>query len=353
MSVPDPSHSAADTRPKNESLGDGDAPGSLLVLGGTRFVGRVLVERALLRGDDVTLFNRGLTNPSLFPEAHHLRGDRSFDLSALRGRRWSTVVDVAGYDPNVVAKSLDALRDHVDRYVFVSTLSVYADHNTPDVQQEDCRLENDLTTYGGRKTACEALVREAFGDRALIVRPGLIVGRYDSTDRFTYWPRRIAAGGTVLAPGAPGNPLQSIDVRDLADWILRAAPAGCAGAFNAAGRQMQFSRFLEECCAVTGRAPALVWVSTEQLLAAGADPWMGVPLWIGAPGWEAANRVDISKAVSAGLTFRPLFDTIRDAYEWDMHRGDRIEGLSRVTEDELLRSIHQPRDGGRTRGSAE
>ena len=153
----------------------------------------------------------------------------------------------------------------------------------------------------------------------------------------------------MLAPGAPGDLLQSIDVRDLADWILRAASAGHAGAFNAAGPQMHFSRFLEECCAATGCAPELVWVSTERLLAAGADPWMGVPLWIGAPGWEAANRVDISKAVAAGLTFRPLSDTIRDAYEWDIYRGDRTEGLSRTGEEQLLARTRQPQDGGTQR----
>ncbi len=233
--------------------------------------------------------------------------------------------------------------------MFVSTLSVYADHSTTHAQREDSRLERDLNSYGGRKAACEALVREAFADRALIVRAGLIVGRYDSTDRFAYWPRRIAAGGTVLAPGAPEDPLQSIDVRDLADWILRAAAAKRAGAFNATGRQIPFGRFLEECGVVTGRAPESVWVSTEQLLAAGADPWMGVPLWIGASGWEAANRVDISKAVAVGLTFRPMFDTIRDAYEWDLPRGDRTESLSQEREEELFRRARQPREEGTER----
>ena len=265
-----------------------DTLADLLVLGGTRFVGRVLVERAFAHGVDVTLFNRGQTNPSLFPEAHHVRGDRSADISALQERRWDTVVDVAGYTPDVVARSVDALRDHVDRYVFVSTLSVYADHSTTDAQREDSDLETDLDSYGGRKAACEALVRDAFGDRGLIVRAGLIAGRYDSTDRFAYWPRRVAAGGQVLAPGAPEDPLQCIDVQDLADWMLRVAAAGTGGTFNVAGRQVRFGDFLDECCVVMDSAPDFVWVSTEQLLAAGADPWMGVPLWIGASGWEAA-----------------------------------------------------------------
>ena len=342
MTVSDPSRSVAGSWLENEPTGESGAPRKLLVLGGTRFVGRVLSERALAQGVEVTLFNRGLTNPSLFPEARHLRGDRSSDLTALQGRRWTTAIDVAGYDPDVVAKSIDVLRDHVDRYVFVSTLSVYADHSTSDAQSEDSPLETDRNSYGGRKAACEALVREAFGDRALIVRAGLIVGRYDPTDRFTYWPRRISAAGTVLAPGAPEDDLQSIDVRDLADWILRASAAGSAGVFNAAGRQIRFDSFLEECGAVTGRSPELVWVSTSQLLEAGADPWMGVPLWIGAAGWEAANRVDITKAVSAGLMFRPLRDTIVDAYEWDRSRADRIEGLDRVSEQKLLATARQP-----------
>ena len=162
-------------------------------------------------------------------------------------------------------------------------------------------------------------MRDAFGDRALIVRAGLIAGRYDSTDRFAYWPRRVAAGGQVLAPGAPEDPLQCIDVQDLADWMLRAAAVGTAGTFNVAGRQVRFGDFLDECCVVMDSAPEFVWVSTEHLLAAGADPWMGVPLWIGASGWDAAARVDTSKAVAAGLSFRPLSDTIRDASEWDLH----------------------------------
>lgn len=313
----------------------------MLVLGGTRFVGRVLIERAIARGAEVTLFNRGVTNPSLFPEAEHLRGDRRFDLTALQGRRWDTVVDVAAYERADVERSVDILSSVVDRYVFVSTLSVYANHNTTDAQRENAPVESDRNSYGGRKAACEALVREALGDRALIVRAGLIVGRYDSTDRFAYWPRRVAAGGTLLAPGTPEDPLQCIDVRDLADWILHAAAARHSGTFNAAGQLMHFGRFIDECRAVTEGTPRLVWVSTEQLLAAGADPWMGVPLWIGAPGWDAANRVDITKAAEAGLTFRTLPDTIRDAYDWDIQRVDRQEGLSRSDEENLLRKTRR------------
>jgi 2'-hydroxyisoflavone reductase len=199
----------------------------LLVLGGTRFVGRSIVDAALRHGgDDMTLFNRGSTNPDLFPNAEKIRGDRTADLSALAGREWDAVVDVAAYFPQVVWRSVETLRESVRRYVFVSSISVYADQSTPPVEgaavaeledPEDASEES----YGARKAASEKVVEAAFGDRATVVRPGLIVGPHDSTDRFSYWPKRIAKGGRVLAPGSPSDPLQFIDVRDLA---VRLAP---------------------------------------------------------------------------------------------------------------------------------
>jgi 2'-hydroxyisoflavone reductase len=179
-------------------------------------------------------------------------------------------------------------------------------------------------------------VTDVFGPRSLIARPGLIVGPHDSTDRFAYWPRRVADGGVVLAPGRADDPLQFIDVRDLARWIVHAASTGGAGTFNVTGRQVGFGEFIDVCCQVTGSTPELVWVPTERLLAEGANPWMGVPLWIAVPGWEAANGVDISKALSKGLTFRPLADTVRDIYQWDSARPARAEGLSPDREAELL-----------------
>src|SRR5919198_4475471 len=295
-------------------------PVRLLVLGGTRFVGRALVDAALARGHDVTLFNRGKTNPDLFPQVERIRGDRTQGHSALEGRTWDAVVDVAAYFPRVAELSVEALRHSVGRYVFVSSVSVYADQSAP--QSEDAPVEvlvdaEDASpeSYGARKAACERIVEQTFGERSTVVRPGLIVGPHDSTDRFSYWPKRVARGGRVLAPGDPGDPLQFIDVRDLAEFILRLVQDGRQGTFNATGRIVAFGDFLEECRRVVGRAADFVWIATEDLLAAGLDPWMGVPLWIAAPGWEAANRVPIERALAVGLTFRPLEETIRAALD--------------------------------------
>ena len=199
----------------------------LLVLGGTRFLGRALVGSALARGHELTLFNRGQTNADLFPEAEKIRGDRTVDLSPLDGREWDAVLDVATFLPRVVRRSVEALEGRVGRYVYVSSISAYADQSTPPVEgapvaELDDRDAEDIEHYGALKAACEQIVVDAFGERALVVRPGLIVGPHDPTDRFTYWPRRVAEGGRVLAPAPPEQPVQFIDVRDLADWIVSA-----------------------------------------------------------------------------------------------------------------------------------
>lgn len=286
----------------------------------------------------MTLFNRGVTNPHLFPDAEKLRGDRASDLSALADRTWDAVVDVAAYDPAVVKRSVEVLSGHVSRYVFVSTLSVYADHGTTDAQRENApALDLESATnaddlYGARKAACERIVLGAFDGRASVARAGLIVGPHDPTNRFTYWPRRMAAGGRVLAPGSPEDPLQFIDVRDLAEWLLRAAEAEMSGVFNVTGRSMSFGHLLDA-CRVPGVDAETVWIPSARLLDAGVDPWMGVPLWIGAPGWEAANAVDVSRATRAGLTFRPLLQTITAAR---VHAGDDREPLLSASSERTL-----------------
>lgn len=291
----------------------------LLVLGGTRFVGRALVGSALARGHHVTLFNRGRSNPELFNDqlgVEKIRGDRTRDLTPLAGRHWDAVVDVAAYYPDDVARSVDALAPSTDRYLFVSTISVYADCSVPPVEGAPVATLTDPSdqspaSYGARKAVCEQVVESTFGGRATVVRPGLIVGPFDPTDRFGYWPRRIAAGGTVLAPGHPDDPLQFIDVRDLADFIVLLLEEDRPGTFNATGRPIGFGSFLEACQRACDSYVKLVWVPSEQLLKAGLDPWMGVPLWIGAPEMKAANLVNTDRAVSAGLRSRPLEDTIR------------------------------------------
>jgi 2'-hydroxyisoflavone reductase len=312
----------------------------LLVLGGTKFLGRAAVEAALARGHEVTLFNRGETNPELFPEAEHVRGDRTRDLELLQGREWDAALDTAGYVPAVVRASAEALADAVGHYTFVSSISVYADQSTP--PSEDAAVEElldpddeSMESYGARKAACERVVTGAFEEAATIARPGLIVGPHDPTNRFWYWPKRIARGGRVLAPGDPSDPLQFVDVRDLGVFLVRLAEDDRAGTFNATGEIVSFAALLEECLEVTGADAELVWVPSERLLEAGLEPWMGVPLWISAPGWEAANRVPIDRALAAGLTFRPLADTVRAALADDTPPSLTV-GISAGREAELL-----------------
>jgi 2'-hydroxyisoflavone reductase len=312
-----------------------------LVLGGTRFLGRALVDALLEQGHEPTLFNRGQTQPELFPEVERLRGDRSADLSALNGREWDIVLDVAAYFPHEVRRSVEALSGNVGRYVFVSSVSVYADQSVPqhegsavhELQPAD-ELDDGPETYGARKAACEQIVGEAFGDAAFVVRPGLIVGPRDPTGRFTYWPHRVARGGDVLAPASPEYAVQFIDVRDLAGWVVEAAAQGVGGTFNATGETMPLGNLLAECIRVTDSDARLIWVPSDRLLEAGAEEWMGVPLWIVSPGWEAVNRVPVSKALAAGLTYRPLVDTIRATLA-DAELVDGV-GLTPERERELL-----------------
>ncbi len=289
-----------------------------LILGGTRFVGRAVVDAARAAGHSVTLFNRGQTAPDLYPSLETVFGDRTQDLSPLAGRRFDAVVDCAGYDPEVVGLAVAALRDAVDRYVFVSTVSVYADQSVPPI--EGARLLDD-DSYGGRKAACERIVLSAFGPRALIARPGLIVGPHDPTERLSYWPRRLARGGVVLAPGAPEDPIQFVDVCDLARFLVAPDPSGV---FNLVGTPLPFGELLSVCRSVTGSTASLVWVSTSDLRAAGIED-MGVPLWIGDPTWKAANLVDGARGRAAGFTTRPVPETVADVLAWDNARGGPAE----------------------------
>ncbi|GIF49507.1 2'-hydroxyisoflavone reductase [Asanoa ferruginea] len=303
----------------------------LLVLGGTRFVGRAVVDEALALGAEVTLFNRGRTAPDLYPHLETVVGDRTADLSALAGRRFDLVVDCAGYYPEVVALSASALRESVDRYVFVSSVSVYADQSVPPVEGA-ALLDDD--SYGGRKAACERVVLEHYGDRALVARPGLIVGPHDQTERFSYWPRRFTRGGPILAPGDPSDPVQWVDVRDLATFLVGST---AAGVFNAVGPTVPMADLLDACRAATGSDQEVIWVSTAELRAAGVDPWMGVPLWIADPAWSAANLVDGSWARAAGLASRSVAETVADVLAWDLGRGGPVEEpLSPEDENRLL-----------------
>jgi 2'-hydroxyisoflavone reductase len=301
---------------------------NILVLGGTKFLGRAVVESALANSQEVTLFNRGQTNPELFSGVEKIRGDRRGGLSALKGRRWDAVIDVAAYEPEEAERSAQVLAGSVDRYVFVSTVSTYASHATVAAQLEDAPvLQIDDATdpgevYGAKKATSEKAVRAYLGDRTTVARPGLIVGRYDYADRFAYWPRRMAVGGLVLAPGGPQDHVQFIDVCDLGDWLVHAAVDDVGGVFNLVGRPIPFEELIDA-CRLPGVTSEVVWVDSETLIEWGVEQWMGIPLWIAQHGWEAANEVDGSRAIAHGLRFRPLAETVADAREHGRQAGDR------------------------------
>ena len=315
----------------------------LLVLGGTKFLGRAIVEAALAGGHEVSIFTRGQTNPDLFPEAEHLVGDRDGDLAALEGGHWDAAIDTSGFYPRVVRASAELLADRVGHYAFVSSVSVYADLSTPPNESspvgtmEDETLEelgDEFQYYGPLKALCEAEVERAFPSRALIVRPGLIVGPHDPTDRFTYWPRRLERGGEILAPAPADEPVQFIDVRDLGEWIVRLVEERRTGAFNAVNEGLGWSELLA--------GADVTWVDSSFLLEQGVGEWMELPLWIADPAFAGHARTDVSRALEAGLTFRPLADTIRDTAAWDAERGPGklAAGLAPEREAELLEAWH-------------
>jgi 2'-hydroxyisoflavone reductase len=311
----------------------------VLVLGGTRFLGRAIVDAALAGGHEVSIFTRGQTNSDLFPEAEHLVGDRDGDLAALEGGRWDTVIDTCGNYPRVVRASTELLAGRVEHYAFVSSVSVYADLSTPPNESspvgtmEDESLEemgDEFQYYGPLKALCEAEVERAFPGHVLIVRPGLIVGPHDPTDRFTYWPRRLARGGEILAPAPADEPVQFIDVRDLGEWIVRLVEERRTGTFNAVNEGLPWSELLA--------GADVTWVDSSFLLEQGVGEWIELPLWIADPAFAAHARTDVSHAIEAGLTFRPLAETIRDTAEWDAKRGEGklAAGLAPEREAELL-----------------
>jgi 2'-hydroxyisoflavone reductase len=309
----------------------------LLLLGGTVFLGCHLVEAAQARGHEITLFNRGQHNAALFPDVEKLHGDRAGDLSALQGRRWDAVIDTCGFVPRVVRASAELLADAVDHYTFISTISVYADVSIPGIDESAPvgKLPDETTeevtdeAYGPLKALCEQAAERAMPGRVLNIRPGLIVGPHDPTDRFTYWPHRIAQGGDVLAPGRPERLVQFIDARDLAEWTIRMTEARQTGTYNATGPDypLTMDQVLEECQRQSGSDARLIWVNEKRLLEAGAAPWMEVPLWIPESDPEAGGftAINCRKAFDAGLTFRPLAETVRDTLAWDAARPADVE----------------------------
>lgn len=326
----------------------------ILFLGGTVFLGRALVEAALERGHELTLFNRGQHGADLFPEVEKLRGNRDGELDVLQGREWDAVIDTCGYVPRIVRASAEALANSVKHYTFISSISAFADFTKPGLDESaavgtmsDPTVETITgETYGPLKALCEQAAEETMPGRVLVVRPGLIVGPHDPTDRFTYWPHRVAQGGEILAPGDGGTPVQFIDVRDLAEWTIRMVETNHTGIYNATGPDyvLSMDRFLQECQTVIDPNARFTWVPEKFLLEQGVSPWVQLPLWIPAEGEMAAmQQVNVSKALGAGLTFRPVAQTIADTLAWDNLRPSETAlkaGLAPEREAEVLQAWH-------------
>ncbi len=325
------------------------------MLGGTRFLGRFIVEAALAKAHELTLFNRGQSNPDLFPELEQIRGSRE-DLSPLVGRSWDAVVDTCGFFPRLVGKSATALAEMVGHYTFISSISVYPDTDVAVVDErhavatmpDESIEEITAETYGPLKALCEQAAEAAMPGRALAVRPGLVVGPYDISDRFTYWPVRVAKGGEVLAPSRPEHPTEFIDVRDLANWIIGMVEAKQTGIYNATGPAgaLTMGQLLDECQRVSGSDATFTWVDDDFLLKHEVGAFVEMPLWI--PDQYGGLTVYArDKAIAAGLTFRPLAETIADTLAWAATRPLDYEwrgGLQPVREAELLRLWEASRD---------
>lgn len=317
----------------------------LLILGGTKFLGRYLVESALARGHDVTLFNRGQTNPELFPTIERLRGNRDGDLQALKGHKWDAAVDTCGFTSGQVRATAELLAALVDHYTFISSISVYRevaqaplDENSPLEQLPDRAVEDigDTGTYGACKARAEQVAEEAMPNRVLNVRPGMIVGPYDPTGRFLYWVRRTSGQSELLAPGPPAAPLQLIDVRDLADWIIRMMELRKTGSYNATGpaSPLTFEGMLQQ-CQIGGSSDATVtWVDEDFLLEQKVKPWSDLPFWL-PQAQQGFLRIDCRRGLSSGLVFRPLHETVRDIRAWDTSHN-HVAGIDSMREQELL-----------------
>jgi nucleoside-diphosphate-sugar epimerase len=307
-------------------------PLRILILGGTGFTGPYQVRYAVSRGHKVTTFNRGKTHPGELPkEVEQLIGDRNGQLDALRDRQWDVAIDNPTTLPAWVRDAAQILKGNVERYVFISTISVYADtgqgvdetaplakYDGPDPYKETIEAvkASGYKTYGPLKALSEKEAEKWFPEKKLIVRPGLIVGPRDETDRFTYWPVRIDRGGEVLAPGTPSDPVQFIDARDLAEWTIRMAENRETGIYNATGpaKALEIGAMLGSIKDALHSSATFTWLPAEFLKQQKVEAWSDMPVWTGKD--DAVARTNISRALSKGLTFRPLDMTARDTLAW-------------------------------------
>ncbi|MCB1624365.1 MAG: NAD-dependent epimerase/dehydratase family protein [Pseudomonadales bacterium] len=343
----------------------GPKPLKILILGGTRFIGIHMAELAIARGHRLTFFNRGRTKSDLFPEVERILGDRNGKLDGLRDRQWDAVIDNSGYVPRHVRLSAELLAPNVGQYVFISSISVYPDFSKPRDEQSpvgkilnEAVEEVDAETYGPLKALCEVAAESAMPGRTTVLRPGLIVGPHDNTDRFTYWPARAAMGGEFIAPGSPRDSIQFIDARDLAQFALEAIERRIVGTFNVTSPPGRFTMggLIDAAVSSAGRfakpvlAPLPMWMPPDFLAAHNVEPWSDMPVWLPAEGQQLAfaeTRVD--KALDAGLQIRALQSTMDDTLNWYLSRpeAERTKlkaGIDRTREDAVLAAWHARTD---------
>ncbi|HYK75088.1 MAG TPA: NAD-dependent epimerase/dehydratase family protein [Pseudoneobacillus sp.] len=339
----------------------------ILIIGGTRFLGRFLVEEGQKRNHEITLFNRG-TNKDVFPNVEQVFGDRNQvqDLEQLKGRKWDAVIDTCGYLPQTLDKSIQVIGELVEQYVFISTISVYKDFSKKNYNEDAESLtmskeEVDEITkgsdapvmshYGELKSLCEQALLNSVPSKSLIIRPGLIVGPYDNSDRFTYWVKRINEGGKVLAPGNPDRMVQYIDVRDLAKWTIQMVEKKKTGVFNATGidKKLTMNSLLQGIVRGIDSDAELVWAKDDFLLENEVGPWMEMPLWI-PEGKPLSDGKDMSgmlsanteRAVSEGLSFRTVEETASDTLKWYQEVRGSVEmraGMVKEKESQLLEKL--------------
>src|SRR5712664_1942109 len=346
------------------TVGNAVKPLRILILGGTGFTGPFQVKYALSRGHKVTVFNRGKTHPGELPkEVEQLTGDRNGQLEALKGKKWDVCIDNPTTLPAWVREAAQILKGNVERYIFISTISVYADtstgpdENTPLAKYEgadpfketlEAMKASGYKTYGPLKALSEQETEKWFPGKSLIIRPGLIVGPRDETDRFTYWPVRIDRGGEVLAPGNPNDPVQFIDARDLAEWTIRMVEQGTTGTFNATGpkSKLTMGEMLDGIKKATKAESRFTWADADFLAAQKVRPWSDMPVWVPPRGDSAGfAAVSIKKALDRGLTFRAIPDTSRATLDWFRKQAPERQaklkaGLTPEREAEVLAAWH-------------
>ena len=295
----------------------------ILILGGTGFLGPALVESAQARGHALTLFNRGKTRPELFPEVEKLRGDRKGKLEVLKHRTWDAVIDTTSYVPRLTRLSAETLKGSVKQYLLVSSISVFpedvkpgADETAPVQRMSDPTNEEVPKNYGPLKALCEQAAEAVMPGRVTNVRPGLIVGPGDPSDRYTYWPVRLDRGGEALAPGSGADAVQYIDVRDLAGFMIHCLETGTVGVFNSTGpaQRLSMRELLEACGKASARPASLTWVAEKFLEEKNVSPWSDMPVWTGSS--SGFSQLSNAKALKAGLRCRPAEATARETLAW-------------------------------------